>query len=93
MKSIRSLAPQREEPLPLELSAGEGGTVGLRFNPVYNAQWKETGEWQQSYFAYPEEGFRFLGWFDETGNELSGEAAWVDEYGKSRVLTAKFEKL
>ena len=93
MKEILSLAPQREEPLPLELSAGEGGTVGLRFNPVYNAQWKETGEWQQSYFAYPEEGFRFLGWFDETGNELSGEAAWVDEYGKSRVLTAKFEKL
>lgn len=49
MKTIRSLAPQREEELQLELYAGDGGCVGLKFNPIYNAQWKETGEWQQGY--------------------------------------------
>ena len=43
-----SHTPQREEKLPLELFAEEGGCVGINFNPVYNAQWKETGEWQQS---------------------------------------------
>ena len=91
MKSIRSLAPQREEKLPLELYAGDGGYVGLKFNPVYNAQWKETGEWQQSYFAYPEEGFRFVGWY-ENGVKVSDDETWIDEYGASRVLKAMFER-
>ena len=91
MKSIRSLAPQREEKLPLELFAEEGGCVGLKFNPVYNAQWKETGEWQQSYYAYPDDGFRFVGWF-ENGEKISAEETWIDEYGTSRILTAKFER-
>ena len=91
MKSIRSLAPQREEKLPLELYAGDGGYVGLKFNPVYNAQWKETGEWQQSCFAYPEEGFRFVGWY-ENGVKVSDDETWIDEYGASRVLKAMFER-
>jgi len=90
MKTIRSLAPQREEQLPLELTAEGAGCVGLKFNPVYNAQWKETGEWQQTYYAYPEEGHRFEGWFDPEGNKLSEEETWIDTYGASRVLTAKF---
>ena len=89
-KSIRSLAPQREEALPLELYAGDGGCVGLKFNPVYNAQWKETGEWQQSYYAYPDEGFCFDGWY-ENGTKVSGEETWIDEYGASRVLRAAFK--
>ena len=89
MKSIRSLAPQREEKLPLELYAGDGGCVGLKFNPVYNAQWKETGEWQQSYYAYPDDGFCFDGWY-ENGEKVSGEETWIDEYGTSRILKAKF---
>ena len=92
MKSIRSLAPQREERLPLELYAEDGGRIGLRFNPVYNAQWKETGEWQQSYYAYPCEGFRFDGWY-ENGAKVSGDEMWTDEYGMSRILKAKFEKI
>ena len=91
MKSIRSLAPQRDEKLPLELYAGDGGCVGLKFNPIYNAQWKETGEWQQSYFAYPDKGYRFSGWY-ENGEKMSEEETWVDEYGKSRVLKALFCK-
>ena len=91
MKTIRSLAPQREERLPLELYAGDGGCVGLKFNPIYNAQWKETGEWQQSYFAYPDKGYRFSGWY-ENGEKMSEEETWVDEYGKSRVLKALFCK-
>lgn len=91
MKAIRSPAPQREEKLPLELFAEGGGCVGLKFNPVYNAQWKETGEWQQSYYAYPDEGFRFAGWF-ENGKKISDEETWIDEYGTSRILTAKFER-
>ena len=92
MKSIRSLAPQREEILPLELYAGDGGCVGLKFNPVYNAQWKETGEWQQSYYAYPDAGFRFEGWY-ENGTKVSETETWVDEYGASRILKAVFGKI
>lgn len=90
MKSIRCLAPQRDGAFPLELTANEGGCVGLKFNPVYNAQWKETGEWQQSYHAYPDAGRRFIGWFDENGECVSTEAAWTDVYGASRILTARF---
>ena len=92
MKSIRSLAPQREEELPLELYAGDGGCVGLKFNPVYNAQWKETGEWQQSYYAYPDDGFRFDGWV-ENGEKVFEEETWIDEYGTSRILQARFKTI
>ena len=92
MKSIQSLAPRQDGRLPLSLSALDGGCVGLRFNPVYNAQWKETGEWQQCYYAYPDEGMRFLGWYDEKGRPVSKEAEWVDAYGTSRILTARFAR-
>ena len=91
MKAIRALAPMREGNLPLELYAGDGGCVGLKFNPVYNAQWKETGEWQQSYYAYPAEGCRFDGWY-ENGVRVSAEEAWIDEYGAGRILKAVFTK-
>lgn len=91
MKEIRCLAPQREKALPLEIAASEGGCVGLKFNPVYNAQWKETGEWQQSYYAYPDEGKSFVGWFDESGACVNSESVWIDEYGSSRKLRACFE--
>ena len=91
LKQIRSLAPQRDERLPLELKAEGNGTVGLKFNPVYNAQWKETGEWQQTYFAYPQAGHTFTGWYDENGRELSTELEWQDQYGTSRLLTARFK--
>ncbi len=91
-KSIRALAPGREDGAPLQLSAGDGGCVGLSFNPIYNAQWKETGEWEQSYHAYADEGFAFTGWYDEAGALASREADWMDEYGTSRVLTARFAR-
>ena len=90
MRSIKALAPQRDEQLPLRLTAEGEGCVGLKFNPVYNAQWKETGEWQQSYYAYPAEGHGFEGWYDENGAKVSEETEWLDEYGTSRVLTARF---
>ena len=90
MKRILSLAPQRDKPLPLELTAGEGGCVGLKFNPVYNAQWKETGEWQQTYFAYPDKGWQFKGWFDEGGDPVHDQMIWQDIYGTGRQLTAQF---
>ena len=92
LKSIRALAPGGDGSLPLELSAETGGCIGLSFNPIYNAQWKETGEWEQSYHAYPDEGFSFAGWYDEVGTHVSAEADWNDEYGSSRQLTARFEK-
>lgn len=92
MKQILSLAPQQSEMLPLEIYAGKGGCIGLKFNPVYNAQWKETGEWQQSYYAYPDEGYRFAGWQDSQGIVLSTEPVWIDEYGRSRILRAIFEE-
>ena len=77
---------------PLELVAGYGGTVGLSFNPIYDAQWKETGEWEQSYHAYADEGFVFEGWYDEGETLVSHEADWRDEYGASRVLVARFRR-
>ena len=90
LKRIRALAPQRPERLPLERTAEGGGTVGLKFNPVYNAQWKETGEWQQTYFAYPDAGAAFAGWYDPQGRLLSEEPVWQDDYGASRILSARF---
>lgn len=90
MKKILACAPQSDGALPLEIYAGKGGSVGLKFNPVYNAQWKETGEWQQSYYAYPEEGHGFIGWFDEKDALVSTEESWIDAYGTSRILTARF---
>ena len=92
LKRIRTLAPQRESALPLTLEAGEGGCVGLRYNPVYNAQWKETGQWQQAYYAYPDPGWRFVGWDGETGSLLEEAAGWEDRYGESRCLTARFAR-
>jgi len=89
LREIRSLAPQRDEGIPLELIASEGGTVGLKFNPVYNAQWKETGQWEQSYYAYPEEGWVFDGWY-EKDEKVCAESVWQDEYGTGRVLRASF---
>lgn len=92
LRCVRSLAPQRDGALPLRLMSSGGGYVGLKFNPVYNAQWKETGEWQQTYFAYPQEGCVFTGWRDEKGRLVSDEQTWVDEYGASRILTAGFAR-
>lgn len=92
MKDIWSYAPQRDELLPLEVHAGEGGSVGLKFNPIYNAQWKETGEWEQCYHAYPDSGYDFLGWYED-GKLVSTDDRWVDDYGTSRVLDAKFMKI
>ena len=90
MKQIMSLAPQKDTKMPLELTAEGPGCVGLMFNPVYDAQWKETGGWQQSYYAYPDEGNAFEGWYDKSGILVSGESILNDEYGNSRILTAKF---
>ena len=93
LKRIVALAPGRDDGAPLALSAAEGGCVGLSFNPIYNAQWKETGEWEQSYHAYPDEGFSFAGWFDGADALVSEEQDWSDEYGASRELEARFEPL
>ena len=69
--------------------AGDGGYVGMQFNPIYNAQRKETGEWQQTYYAYPGEGYAFDCW-TEGGTPVSNDTVLEDEYGSSRVLTAHF---
>ena len=90
MTSIRGFAPQSEDNAVLNLTAGEGGTIGLHYGPVYNAQWKETGEWHQTYYAYPAEGYAFEGWYDADGNLVSTEATWVVTYGDSHDITAKF---
>ena len=89
---VRACAPQREGFAPLTLTADDGGYVGLKFCPVYTPQWKETGEWQQKYVAYPKEGYAFGGWYDEYGARVSAEREWIDEYGASRELIARFDK-
>ncbi len=92
MKEIRAYAPQRDKLLPLEIYAGEGGFIGMQFNPIYNAQWKETGEWQQKYYAYPRDGYVFDRW-TESGETVSTDPELQDEYGNSRVLTAHFKSI
>ena len=87
---IRACAPGGNGQTPLNLTATEGGYVGLSFNPIYNAQWKETGEWEQSYHAYPDEGCAFEGWYDADGTRVYAEQDWTDDYGASRTLTARF---
>ena len=91
LASIRACAPGSEGRRPLMLTAEGAGCVGLSFNPLYNAQWKETGEWEQSYHAYPAEGCKFLGWFDADGELLEDKADWIDTYGTSRIITARFD--
>ena len=93
LTSIRAVAPGGEGDRLLELAADEGGCVGLSFNPLYDAQWKETGEWEQSYHAYAHEGFAFAGWFDERGTCVSDEQDWFDAYGAARSIVARFEAL
>ncbi|MBQ9042571.1 MAG: hypothetical protein IJ111_07120 [Eggerthellaceae bacterium] len=92
LTSIRACAPGSDGAEPIELAAGEGGCVGLSFNPVYDARWKETGVWEQSYHAYPDEGSAFSGWFDEAGACASREQDWQDAYGTPRRLIARFER-
>ena len=62
------------------------------FKPVYNAQWKETGEWDQTYYAEPQEGWKFAGWYNEDGTLASDQRVWRVEYGSSHVLTARFTR-
>ena len=68
-----------------------GGSGGPDVDAVIDER-RETGEWQQSYYACPDEGRSFKGWYDETGKLVSADAVWNDEYGTSRILTAEFEK-
>lgn len=91
MKIFRGFAPQSDGRLPLEISAGEGGFIGIKYCPIYNAQWKETGKWQQRYFAYPQKGQRFIGWYTN-GVRVSDAAILDDPYGTGRILHAVFEK-
>lgn len=93
LTSIRAVAPGGEDDRLLELAAGEGGCVGLSFNPLYDAQWKETGEWEQGYHAYAHDGYAFVGWFDERGTCVSDEQDWFDAYGAARSIVARFEAL
>lgn len=79
----------REE---IELTALEGGYIGMKFCPVYTPQWKETGEWQQTYFAYPLAGYSFAGWYDGKGACVSTLSEWVVEYGQAAKLAARFVK-
>lgn len=90
MAQIQCLAPQRDQELPLSLVAVGAGSVGMKFAPIYNAQWKETGEWMQAYYAYPQDGAGFDGWYDQQGALLSRELVFEDEYGASRMLEARF---
>ncbi|MDD6289665.1 MAG: hypothetical protein PUA57_05690 [Eggerthellales bacterium] len=88
---IRAWAPGSNGTLPLTLQAEGSGHVGLSFNPIYNAQWKETGQWEQSYHANPKPGARFVGWFDMSGGLISTETTLQDEYGAARELIARFD--
>ncbi len=90
MKEIYSTAPKSNGALPLQLFAENGGYVGLRFTSGYNYRQKNSVELDQRYFAMPEEGFSFDGWYAPNGEVISKKAIFEDTYGTSRILTARF---
>ncbi len=90
LKQLYALAPESNGELPLQLTADDGGYIGLEFAPVYNAQWQETGEYSQTYYAMPNEGYQFDGWYAPNGELISKKVIFKDSYGKSRILTARF---
>lgn len=67
----------------LNIEACRGGSVGLKYSP-------EEG---QTYFAYPDEGYKFDGWYNALGDRLSKDAQWKDAYGMGREIFAMFIKL
>lgn len=93
LKFIKGFAPSenpRENPPADELGgdmlyieACRGGSVGLKYSP-------EEG---QTYFAYPDEGYKFDGWYNALGDRISRESVWKDTYGAGREIFAMFIKL
>ena len=65
----------------LIVEAGQGGFIGCRMTP-------EEG---QIFYAYPEEGKTFDGWYNSLGDRLSKENPWVDKYGVGREIFAFFK--
>lgn len=90
MKKIMSLAPGKNGNLPLQLHADEGGCVGLKYAPEYDAQYKETGRWEQTYYAMPDKGYKFDGWYSPSAELISRKVICEDTYGTSRILYARF---
>ncbi len=76
----------------IELTAAEGGYVGVLFKPIYNEKWKETGEWMQKFVAKAKDGYVFDSWINADGEAVSKEASWDVDFGTSAVLTATFKK-
>ena len=78
----------------IELTAGEGGYVGVLFKPIYNEKWKETGEWTQKFVATAKDGYAFEAWVNpETKEVLSTDATMNVEIGTAAVMTATFKKI
>ena len=74
------------EPVSANISAGLGGTVSSSFTGTTvptNASVTVTAE--------PLEGNTFAGWFDASGNKVSGDAKYTFVAAQSFALTAKFE--
>ena len=92
LTSVVACAPNSDGVGRIELFAEEGGYVGVKFCPVYTPQWKETGEWQQTYFAYPKAGYAFDCWHDEREDCICVLPEWVVEYGQCAKIFARFIK-
>lgn len=85
---------ERGEDEFIELTAGEGGFVGILFKPIYNEKWKETGEWQQKFVASPKDGFEFIAWIDDkTGKTVSTDSTMDVEIGTAAQMTATFKEI
>lgn len=92
LTGLVACAPGSDGAGKIALHAEAGGYVGVKFCPVYNEKWKETGEWRQTYFAYPNEGYAFDGWYDAQGGCVCTLAEWVVTYGQCADLRARFCK-
>ena len=92
LTDLVACAPGTDGAGRIELHADEGGYIGVKLCPVYTPQWKETGEWRQTYFAYPKEGYEFDCWYDDREDCICELPEWAVEYGQCASLRARFIK-
>jgi hypothetical protein len=82
--------PEPEPPAPtqytLTVSAGEGGTVST-----------EGGEYEEgtevTIIATPDDGYEFVGWFNENGGLVSDEISYTVEIGANIQLVSNYNLL
>lgn len=80
---INACAPGCDGMFYLQLEAGNGGYVGLKFDDEEDLQ---------EYSATAQEGYEFDGWYNELGDRISREPIKRAAYGACEAIIAAFRK-